>query len=342
MSTRPSPDSPDSIHTAAAVWLARRDRGLTAAEQDEYLEWLREDPSHGNAVAKLDTAWSRMDLLAEWKPAHAAQPNPDLLAPARPWWRRYWQPVVASSLAAAAVLAAGIYLSRPEPTVTAVETAQAGIKVLPGPERLVLADGSVVELNAGGRIQSAFTGGERRVRLVQGEAHFAVTKNPARPFIVDAGAVSVRAVGTAFDVRRGAEAVEVLVTEGKVRLERPQFAQKPDAVTPLAAGQRAMIDLRNPNATPIVSAISAAEADDFLAWQSVRLELVNAALSDVVAEFNLRNKRQLIVGDTETAQFRLGGTFRTDNVDGFVRLIDAMGVKPEYRQDGSIVLRRER
>ena len=39
----------DAIETAATAWLARRDRTLTAAEQDAYLQWLREDPRHAAA-----------------------------------------------------------------------------------------------------------------------------------------------------------------------------------------------------------------------------------------------------------------------------------------------------
>src|SRR5260370_1274200 len=63
--------------------------------------------------------------------------------------------------------------------------------------------------------------GDRRggVRLTRGEAHLAVAKDSSRPFIVTAGGVSVRAVGTAFNVRRVEQRVEVFVTEGKVRID---------------------------------------------------------------------------------------------------------------------------
>ena len=44
-----------------------------------------------------------------------------------------------------------------------------------------------------------------------------MSKDPERPFLVSAGEVTVRAVGTAFDVRLAPTAVEVLVTEGVIR-----------------------------------------------------------------------------------------------------------------------------
>src|SRR5581483_9214616 len=85
-----------------------------------------------------------------------------------------------------------------------------------GYERQTLADGSVVELNGNTQVQVAYSPAERRVRLVQGEAHFTVAKNKRRPFWVEAQGVSVRAVGTAFNVRLDPQRVDVLVTEGRV------------------------------------------------------------------------------------------------------------------------------
>jgi transmembrane sensor len=60
----------------------------------------------------------------------------------------------------------------------------------------------------------------RRVILQRGEAHFEVTKNPQRPFLVTAAGIDIRAVGTAFGVQLGTTAVEVLVTEGRVSVEK--------------------------------------------------------------------------------------------------------------------------
>src|SRR5581483_6579934 len=58
MSSLPeSADSSDALQAEASQWLARRDRGLTAVEQDEYLQWLRENPQHGRVVAQLDRTW---------------------------------------------------------------------------------------------------------------------------------------------------------------------------------------------------------------------------------------------------------------------------------------------
>jgi transmembrane sensor len=340
-----------NLEGVASAWLARRDRGLTAGEQDAYLEWLRADPRHGAMIAYLEKTWGALDALAEWRPAHSARPNPDLLAtpPPRPkrWGRLMKFPFAVRSLAAASVVGIGLFVYAAVSRET--QTPTGTVRVIPSPERLTLEDGSVVELNHGGKIETDFTADMRRVRLVRGEAHFTVTKNPARPFMVEANGVGVRAVGTAFNVRHASDAVEVLVTEGEVRVERPVAAAAsssgPSPITPtaLVAGERAIVDTTAPAAQPVVAAVTPTEIARALSWQGVRLEFAELPLAEVVTEFNLRNRRQLVVGDASTGRLRVGGSFRADNVDAFVRLLEAsFGVSTQRRADGALVLRQQK
>lgn len=327
----------------AAQWLARRDRGLSAAEQDAYLQWLQEDPEHGAALARLELTWRMLDPLRQWRPEHSPQPNPDLLAP-RSRARRTW-PVWTGALAAAAAvaLAAVVWWSpaaRPEAHRAAV--------IHPGPERMALEDGSVVELNAGAKVEVNFTAQERHVRLVRGEALFTVAKNPARPFIVNAEKVAVRAVGTAFSVQLDRAEVSVLVTEGKVRLDELGGERGTDGsareISHLVAGQQAVVSTTGKNGSVgscQVREFSPAEIERALAWQGLRLEFVDMPLRDVVAEFNRYNMRKLVVGDAATGSILVGGNFRADNLDSFVRLLDlGFGVTSSPRGQEIVLWRR--
>jgi len=321
----PQPAPTDTIDAAAAHWLSRRDRGLTAAEQDAYLQWLAADPRHAAGIARLEKVWGVLDHLNEWRPAHSAAPNPDLLAPRRRG-KIYW--LSTAALAAVAAVALVFFSVRPQPT----EKASHRAIIHPGPERLTLEDGSLVELNTGARVDVHFTAAERRVQLVQGEAHFTVAKNPNRPFIVSADKVAVRAVGTAFSVSLDQQEVAVLVTEGHVEVrERPRDQgptrnPQPSPIQ-LIAGQRAVIPLL-PEATAAerraveVSEVTPAQVERALAWQGMRLEFIDMPLRDVVAEFNRYNRQKLVVGDPATAAILVGGNFRADNVDAFVRLLN--------------------
>ncbi len=321
-----------AIDDAAAAWVSRRDRGLTPTEQDEFFQWLAADPRHGERLARHQRGWSQLAHLAQWRPEHGAEPNADLLAPpvrlpARS--RNILRWLAPLTLAAAASLALVLFTSRDAPAPAAV-TAE------PGYRQQVLDDGTLVELNRGAQLTVAFTAAERRVQLTYGEALFTVAKNPARPFVVEAGGITVRALGTAFNVRLGPAEVDVLVTEGRVQLDRPAA---PLAAPPLVvAGQRAVVPLADH--APVTTAVSRAEIDRLLAWQPKLLEFVSTPLTEVAAEFNRRNRVQLVVADPALAALPIGASFRSDNVDGFVRLLEAsFGVRVE-RHDTTITLRR--
>jgi transmembrane sensor len=110
---------------------------------------------------------------------------------------------------------------------------------------ITLADGSTVDLNARSRIRVEFSGAERHVELLQGQALFQVAKDKNRPFIVASGDATVRAVGTQFDVNRKASGTTVTVLEGrvavysKVRAEPDPAgsAEPPPAAVPHASAQ---------------------------------------------------------------------------------------------------------
>ena len=345
----------------AADWLIRRDRGLTPGEQDAYLQWLAADPRHGDALARQQATWRELDLLADWRPEHAPDPNSALLAPPRAPTRRPWFRLAPVSFAAAAGVALVFFLNRETHSPSATESA--ALTVATGYEKRVLADGSVLELNRGASVSVEYTTAERRVRLLSGEAHFTVAKNPARPFIVSAAGVETRAVGTAFNVRLASTAVEVLVTSGKVAVSEnggPALVAGPERIASdrregrPAGGSPTLLVARERLTVPLASALSAPAAQPVLtpvavtpdeiarslAWQPRLLEFSAAPLAEVVAEFNRHNTVQLSLADPALASLPVTASFRSDNALGFVRLLEATaGVRAERRGE-TISLRR--
>jgi transmembrane sensor len=333
---RPEPPSAAAERRScdAAEWLARRDRGLTAAEQDAFLQWLAADPRHGEWLALHRRTVADFTGLADWRPEHGGEPNPDLLAPAQPGRRWRWP----LALAAAAAVAAGVLLQSFAPPPGSGTQAPVELR------RRILEDGTTVELNRGAVVTTAFTRGERRTSLVSGEALFAVTKDPARPFIVEAGGVEVRAVGTAFSVRLDARAVEVLVTEGRVAV-----GGSPPAGTPEDAGARpALVDAghratvgREAGAAARIEPVSAQAMARELHWQPQLLDFAGAPLGVAVAEFNRRNRTQLVLADPGLADLPVIASIRSDNVEGFVRFLEASRlVRVERRGADEIVVER--
>ena len=343
----PTPDpspSPEVIEAAAAAWLSLRDRGMTATETAEFVRWLQLDPQHAAVFAELDAVWKDFDQLGA-VPAilsTPAAPDPDLLAP-RVHPPRHHRPLVWSAVglaAAAAIIVLAVVQPR-NPSHTA-ETAVGAF------QKLDLPDGSVAQLNTDSAIDTTFTANERRVRIVRGEVFFTVTKDPARPFIVTSGPVAVHAVGTAFNVRQSPAGVEVLVTEGRVRLDDAAHGHSllPAAATDpaplLVAGERALVTTGSAPAPATVAKVDASAIQRALSWQERRLEFDAVPLAEVAREFNRYNRRQLVIADPALATKRFSGTFRADSYEPFVRLLeDDFGVVAK-RTEHVITLRPAR
>lgn len=340
----------EAVESAAAEWLVRHDRGLTPRQQDEFLSWLAASPAHRESFERHRRMWGDFNALAQWRPRHSTAPNPDLLARhrRRSAWR-WAAPVLLAAAAIAFLLVWSPVWSPRSDATLAFEAAAYRQEKLP--------DGSVVDLNRGAHLIVQFSPGERRVLLVQGEAQFAVAKNPARPFVVRAGGVDVRAVGTAFNVKLAGPNLEVLVTEGIVHLSQQTAAPTHDAaVAPaasapgaptvlaaLTAGQRTVIPVAAVVAPPVVVPATQREIAQLLDWQPHLLDFDSTPLAEVVEAFNRRNTLQLVIGDEELRALPIVASIRSDNVEGFVRLLEGtVGVAAERRAGGEIVLRLAR
>ncbi len=365
---RPSshrPSDEEAIEATAAAWLAQRDDGFSGAQESEFIQWRSADPRHEAAVNRLEAVWRSLQRLREYRPEARMHPDRDLLRPAAT--RRMIRfPVAAAAGGLAAALAiAGWWWMAPQERVQPVAApAQHYATTADGYQTVALEDGSVVELNARSEIRVRFTAAERGVQLLRGEAHFTVAKDPGRPFVVEAETVAMRAVGTAFNVRLGADRVEVLVTEGRVEVAkkveewadrgRPARAAEddgraePEPVVPLllTANERAVIPTMKVAPMPAfgrdaVERVSPEAIRETLAWQGARLVFVDTPLGDAIAQFNRRNLVQLEIADMELATLPIGGSFRPENVDAFVRLLVSGGDIIVERPDPMrIVLRK--
>ena len=361
----PTPQA-DAAAQAAADWVVRRDRGLTAEEGRALGEWRGADAQHAAELARMEAAWRSLDGMGGAAELQAMADAVVIRARARQRRSRMLGLQVAVLAAAAAVVAGFVSWSNfNAESPVLLDTANKNYRVLASSlQRTILPDGSVAELNGASRIEVEYSPHARHVRLTEGEAHFVVAKNPDRPFFVSAGAVTVRAVGTAFNVRIASEVIEVLVTEGQVKLEsskpsagapetgndaRPTPsvapAGTPVAGTELVAGQRAVIS-RAEGASPASAAVGEVDRagiDEALGWQSTRLVFNNTPLSEVVEGFNRCNAHRLTIGDPSIRDRALTGVFRADNIEGFVRLLrHSIDVKAELRTPTETVLLRIR
>lgn len=359
----PFPSSPGPHDAAAARWLARRDAGLTPAEQAEFVVWLAADPTHEAAWRRVNSTWCSFDLPRQ----HGLADGMVLALASRRRQRRQRRVFVlwSAGLAAAACFTVAFFL-RPSPTPPPVVVAPLHpAPIAPGPApvlppvvaqpvdptlalvvkvpRQTLEDGTVVELNGDAEISVHYTAEKRSVRLLRGEALFTVAKNPARPFIVSTGLADVQAVGTAFAVKLGALAIDVLVTEGRVAVDRTEQAPTaPREFSTLVDAGSVFVMPRS--AAPgeklgHLESLAPAEVNRRTTWRAPRLELSATPLHDAVTALNRENTMQLRIADPALAGMRLSGVFRADDAEGFARNLRSYGVQAE-RHGNEIVLRR--
>jgi len=137
-----------------------------------------------------------------------------------------WRQVLRIAAVLVLVASLGVYFMQkketPQPVVEVapsmvMKTAELGQKRTIG-----LPDGTIVKLNAGSSLSylQPFDGPERKVTL-EGEAFFEVTKDEKRPFIIEAGGLTTRVLGTSFNISSYEEAgsVKVSVLSGVVEVQ---------------------------------------------------------------------------------------------------------------------------
>ena len=158
--------------------------------------------------------------------------------------------------------------------------------------------------------------------------------------------------------------MEVLVTEGRVKVQPEDHESRAGALSRAAgadpspisgrlpqeffvsAGERASVPLAAaavPPSAAVVTQATSEEIHEALDWQAPRLQFHETPLAEAVAEFNHHNRHQLVIGDAELGTLPIGGTFRPDNVEGFVRLLSTtLDIRAERNGGDETVLRRSR
>jgi transmembrane sensor len=288
------------VEKQAAIWLADRDRDDWTAEDQARLDgWLAQSPAHEIAYWRLETAWARTERLAALRrPAQMSSDN----APAR---RSVLARIaVAIGLVAVAGLLAGSYFSRGKEQIFAT-----GIG---GHKRVMLADGSLVELNTDTVLRIVSGGTTRKAFLDRGEAYFKIAHDANRPFVVFAGDHRVIDVGTAFVVRRDPQRLEVTLLEGRARFE--SLGSAASKAVDLTPGDEIVATTdRTAHAHKPLAAL----AND-LGWRHDVLVFDGTTLADAAAEFNRYSRVKLVIADTKVARLTINGTFRTNNLQAFV------------------------
>ena len=301
----------------AAQWLLKvQAEGAPPELFAEMLAWCDADPANKLAMEKIEEAWA-ISGEARVEPALTQASRVTYERVSR-WMRQRFGShgglLVAGSMAAlvlAAIVAAvalSDMLERGAATSDRIATSRGAH------DSAKLADGSTVELGGKSSVSVVFSPLSRVVVAEDGEAFYRVVKDPARPFVVRAGPVTVTAVGTAFSVRRTGDSVSVVVTEGEVDVRADAAA----SAVRVSAGQLVRYDRGAMTRSDSVAAEVATS------WRDGRLQFVDEPLRLVIASVNRYSPRELLISDPSIEELRFTGTVFEKGVDSWLHGVEAV------------------
>lgn len=326
MTAAPAGPERQAIDEKASAFVVRLRSGVDANERQAIFEWIGADPHHAVAFARMEAAWEAGERLRASPPPIEA-PHAAAETGGKPRVSR--RILVGGGLAASVATIGATVAWRYASDVDLHHTRL-------GERRIItLADGSRIHLNTASAVEVAMRKHSRRIRLVKGEALFEVAHDPGRPFLVDAGAARLRAVGTAFNVRIRDTVVELTVTEGVVAVaEDTVDVHRPD-VSKIVAGGGAVIG----SGAMAPTALDPAILRQRTAWQDGVIELDGETLAQAVAEFNRYRDPPIIIGDPRLANLRVGGRFEVDEAEKFLVAVEgSFPIRVIPAADGSILL----
>lgn len=312
-------ESAREIADQAAEWATRIDVGSIDAETDEGLRrWLDADPRRKGALLRAEAALSFID---RGRALAGVIPKPET----RAFWIR--RKLIAGGAAlAAGLVGVAILMTSPHRYHTDLGEVR----------RVPLSDGSVVAINTQSAVEVAMHANVREVTLTRGEAWFRVAHDRKRPFIVSAGRIRVRAVGTAFSVRRHDDGADVQVTEGVV--ETWTIGEEDRRVQVTAGSKAYVAEYEPPKPIP-----DSADIERSLAWRDGQIVLEGETLDEAVAQFNRYNAKKLVIADPGLAAETLVGQFRATEPRTFAEAVaTTLGAKVDEEGDTIRLSRADR
>lgn len=217
-------------------------------------------------------------------------------------------------IAGAVILFAVLTKKKQQSDVIAI-TRQTGQAILTD----TLPDGTIATINNQSQLQYPvqFTG-KREVQL-NGEAFFNVTPNAAKPFIISAGPVRIKVIGTSFNVRKGTDSIEVVVKTGIVRM-----LTNKDSIT-LKAGKKGIYHI----STQQFSILETFNAND-VAYATKVFNFENASLKEIAGQLQKAYGIKIVITNKDLEACTMSSSFDNKSIEYIFEVL-AMTLNIQYR-----------
>ena len=299
MSQPPDKQHVQAARAEAAAWLARlRSEERTADDERGFRAWLAESPLNREAFEVTTAIFEMAGAADRGMLANRSAGNVSR--------RNFLRTGV--GLAAASLAGMVVYLRSGSTYATEI-----------GEQRtVVLEDGTRVQLDTDTEIRVSMNDEHRQVRLRKGRAHFDVAADPNRPFEVIAGAQSLTASRSQFDVSRDGVVVAVLLEGGPVSIKPEDETAgnaTPRVVTP---GQRLVF------ADEKIVRDERPDMSRAIAWRDGRLAFFEDSVSAAVAEMNRYTRRPIVILDPQVGAMRISGNYSVGDAEAFARSLSLL------------------
>lgn len=196
---------------------------------------------------------------------------------------------------------------------------------------LTLNDGSQVILDKSSRMTVSWHLFSRRVDLQAGQALFDVAHSRYRPFVVSAGALDVRVLGTRFNVLRlDQQRTQVTLERGSVQVSGRDQA---GAVTQLVPGDQAAFKAGQ------LATLNQIKVSDAMAWKDDQLVFQRMPLGDALTLINRYRSRAVRFDDPALSQLTLNGVFDSRQTDQLLELLPSiLPVRLMTQTDGTVTI----
>jgi ferric-dicitrate binding protein FerR (iron transport regulator) len=324
--------------------------------------WMKTDPANEHLLRSMETIWNVPEppaalsdvaklwsQLAEGAGIPVSSRNdrdrqvPQDPLPQRPWlsgihtnthrFLRYAAVLVAGSILTVLVMRdyAGFWQGRGTAEFQTITVANGDR------QRLTLADGSHVVLDAGSVLQypKKFFGHTREVSL-NGEGYFDVRSDPDKHFIVHTNHATVQVLGTEFNIRAWQvnEQVVVSVAEGRVRLA-PEGGMAQEAVI-IDKGQSSTMAKDGVPSRPVSSDI-----EEHIGWMNNKVTFRDIPLREILYQLERWYDVEFVLPDSSVTEERLFIHLQDDPLEQIVDLIATL-IDSEYElRDDSVYLLKE-
>jgi len=318
---------------------------LSESNESEFNAWLKDDSLHIAAWSRFHRLWRQVGVVRDHPKILTIRKSARLSTKRCRAVRCNWRAGLAFAVSIVAAILVREHLptsvspfahptlapsvSSAAPSAALIRDASTKIG-----ERsvLVLLDGSRVTLNTFSAVRVNYSGHDRRVTLVRGEAYFDVAKDATRPFIVSAGSREVIAVGTSFDVRLQDRQVKVTLVEGKVRITHAADRAQPDAGIRLDAGSALTAS------EDCADRIERLDTARSTSWRHGMLLFEGENLADVVAELNRYSLQKLQIADPALEGRKVSGVFEPTSGLALANALEAYGIARKSQQTATAIV----